>query len=135
MIRTLWLAAGTSAAALILAVAIFALMTVSGLAAGCPHGTQLASWYGRESCHRTPCRTADGTRFDGSQMVAASLSLPLGSTVLVRNVQNGRIVQVRVADRGPAPWTGRVLDLSRAAAAKLGMIGAGTACVSIDRLG
>lgn len=61
---------------------------------------------------------------------AAHLSLPMGTRILVTNLSNRRSVMVRIADRGPEAWTGRVLDLSRTAAYSLGMIRAGVAPVT-----
>jgi rare lipoprotein A len=77
-----------------------------------------ASWYGREFHGR---RTASGVRFNMHDYVAAHRTLPLGTLLLVRNLKNGRTVKVKVVDRGPYV-RGRHLDLSYAAARKLGMI-------------
>lgn len=98
----------------------------------CPGGQMLASHYGAESCLHHPCATADGTPFDGRQMVAASRTLPFGTRLRV--TLGDRSVVVRIADRGPAVWTGRDLDLSTAAAERLHMVGVGVACVSVERL-
>jgi len=83
-----------------------------------------ASWYqyGR--------RTANGERFNPDGLTAAHRTLPFGTRLVVRNRRNGRSVVVRVNDRGPF-IRGRVLDVSRGAARKLGMIGTGTAPVDI----
>ena len=54
--------------------------------------------------------------------------------VRVTNLRNGRAVIVRVNDRGPASWTGKCIDLSRGAGRVLGMLAAGTAPVTIERL-
>jgi rare lipoprotein A len=64
------------------------------------------------------------------RLTAAHPALPLGTKVLVTNLQNGRSVQVRVNDRGPTV-AGRIIDLSYAAAQRLGAIGAGTIPVSV----
>jgi rare lipoprotein A len=64
-------------------------------------------------------------------LTAAHRSLPLGTRVEVTNLNNGRTVQVRINDRGPYV-KGRVIDLSRAAARRLGMVAAGTTPVSIE---
>ncbi len=63
-------------------------------------------------------------------LTAAHPALPLGTKVLVTNLQNGRSVEVRVNDRGPTV-SGRIIDLSYAAARRLGAIAAGTIPVSI----
>ena len=86
-----------------------------------------ASWYGSESGNRT----ANGEPFDGRSMTAAHRTLPFGTKLRV--TYQGRSVVVRVNDRGP--WIkGRDLDLSTAAAKKLGMIRAGVAWVCIEKL-
>jgi len=81
------------------------------------------SWHGR--------RTASGERFDMHELTAAHRTLPFGTRVRVTNLNNGREVIVRINDRGP--WKKkRVIDVSYAAARKLGMIGPGTAKVRLD---
>lgn len=80
-----------------------------------------ASWYGRQH-HGKP--TASGETYDMHKLTAAHPTLPLGTRILVTNLDNGRTVEVRVNDRGPFV-SGRVLDLSYAAARKLGAIGDG----------
>ena len=94
------------------------------------HQTGVASYYGRECKGR---RTANGERFDPNQLTAAHRSLPFGTRVKVTNLDNGRHVVVRINDRGPYA-KGRVLDLSRAAARKLGYVHEGTAHVRIEVL-
>nr|WP_173024841.1 septal ring lytic transglycosylase RlpA family protein [Acidovorax sp. SRB_14] len=81
-----------------------------------------ASWYGA-SLHRR--RTASGERFDMHAFTAAHPSLPFGTQVCVRSLVNGKVVQVRINDRGPHT-AGRIIDLSRAAARALDMLGRGT---------
>jgi rare lipoprotein A len=83
-----------------------------------------ASWYALYS------RTASGEIMNPSAMTAAHRSLPFGTKVLVENLSNGRSVVVRINDRGPFVG-GRVIDLSKAAAAHIGMVGSGTAKVRI----
>jgi peptidoglycan lytic transglycosylase len=90
----------------------------------------VASWYGAPFDGR---RAADGEIFDMNMLVAAHRTLPFGSILRVTNLNNGRDVDVRVIDRGPFVG-GRILDLSRAAAASLDMIGSGTAPVRIELL-
>ena len=80
-----------------------------------------ASWYG-DPYHGRP--TASGEIYDMRQLTAAHRTLPLGTRALVTHLGNGRTVEVRINDRGPFVW-GRILDLSRAAAERLGGLGAG----------
>ena len=90
----------------------------------------LASWYGRERHGR---RTASGEIFDSNQLVAAHRTAPFGTYVLVTNLTNGRTVQVRINDRGPAV-VGRVIDLSYAAARQLNMVQVGVTRVKVEFL-
>jgi rare lipoprotein A (peptidoglycan hydrolase) len=89
--------------------------------------TGVASWYGKPFHGRT---TASGERYNMNKMTAAHKTLPFGVTVKVTNLDNGRSVKVRITDRGPFV-KGRIIDLSRAAAKKLDMVGPGTARVRI----
>lgn len=84
-----------------------------------------ASFYGNES----GSRTASGQRFDQNAMTAAHRSLPFGTRLRVTH--GSRSVVVTINDRGPF-IKGRVLDLSRGAAAALGMLGAGVAPVTAE---
>lgn len=77
--------------------------------------------------------TASGEAFDQHEMTAAHRRLPFGTRVRVTNVANGKSVAVRINDRGPFV-SGRVIDVSRAAATKLGIIHAGLAQVTIEVL-
>jgi rare lipoprotein A len=77
-------------------------------------------------------RTASGERTGPNGLTAAHRTLPFGTTVRVTNHRNGKVVVVRITDRGPFN-RGRIIDLSRAAARELDMISAGTAMVSIER--
>ena len=86
-----------------------------------------ASWYGTKFHGR---RTSSGEPYDMYAMTAAHKSLPLPSYVEVTNLANGRKVIVRVNDRGPF-HDGRIIDMSYAAAVKLGMLGKGTAHVEV----
>jgi rare lipoprotein A len=114
-------------AALIIVFAAFWL--TPGVAIGCDRVT-IASYYGTES----GSRTATGEHFDGSSLTAAMPSRAhLGETWRVSYA--GRSVVVRVNDLGPAAWTGRGIDLSRAAAASIGLIRAGTGRVCLERVG
>ena len=91
----------------------------------------VASWYG-PGFHGN--RTANGEIYDQYELTAAHPSLPLGTRVMVTNLENGRAVQVRVNDRGPFV-DGRAIDLSYAAARTIGMVGPGTVRVRIEVLG
>ncbi len=91
----------------------------------------IASWYGREHHGR---RTASGERFDMSALTAAHPAMPFGTRVRVTHLASGRSVIVRINDRGPFRG-GRILDLSRAAAERLGMIATGTARVRVEVVG
>jgi len=77
----------------------------------------VASWYGPYFQGK---RTASGRRFDMRKMTAAHRSLPLGTKVRVTNLENGRSVEVTIDDRGPYVRR-RLIDLSKAAARKLGI--------------
>ncbi|HYF60727.1 MAG TPA: septal ring lytic transglycosylase RlpA family protein [Burkholderiaceae bacterium] len=88
----------------------------------------VASWYGRKF-HGRP--TSSGERYDMYGMTAAHPTLPIPSYVRVTNVRNGRSVVVRVNDRGPFLHR-RVIDLSYAAAWKLGFAEAGSAQVEVE---
>jgi rare lipoprotein A len=80
-----------------------------------------ASWYGPGFHGR---RTASGERFDMHALTAAHRTLPFGTLVRVHSLVNGREVDVRITDRGPFSRS-RVIDVSRAAAQELGMLGLG----------
>lgn len=88
-----------------------------------------ASWYGTESGNRT----ANGEPFTGKSLTAAHRSLPFGTRLKV--TYKGKSVVVRINDRGPAKWTGRFLDLSKAAASQLGLIPRGHDYVCAEVLG
>ena len=89
-----------------------------------------ASWYGKQF-HGN--RTANGETYDMFAMTAAHPTLPLPSYVRVTSVRNGRSVILRVNDRGPF-HDGRVIDLSYAAAMKLGIAATGTGEVEVERI-
>ncbi|MGE5559595.1 MAG: septal ring lytic transglycosylase RlpA family protein [Chloroflexota bacterium] len=89
-----------------------------------------ASWYGPGFHGRT---TASGEQYDMHGYTAAHKSLPFGTQLLVTSIDTGLSVIVRVNDRGPFV-PGRELDLSRAAAAAIGMIGSGVSRVRIDHI-
>jgi rare lipoprotein A (peptidoglycan hydrolase) len=89
-----------------------------------------SSWYGPGYTGR---RTASGERFNPHSETAASKTLPLGSRARVTNPQNGKSTDVTITDRGPAV-RGRDLDLSPAAAQKLGLTKKGVAPVAVSPL-
>ena len=90
----------------------------------------VASWYGKKFHGK---RTSSGESYDMYAMTAAHKTLPLPSYVRVRNLRNGRSVIVRVNDRGPFLHN-RLIDLSYAAAGKLGVIGTGTGIVEVSAI-
>ena len=91
----------------------------------------VASWYG-ESFHGK--QAANGELFDMEALTAAHRTLPLGSVVRVVNLANGKYLHVRITDRGPYV-NNRILDLSRGAAARLGMMEEGLSHVRIQLVG
>jgi rare lipoprotein A len=97
-----------------------------------PHaaGAQVAS-HGLASFYSEGQETANGEKFDPNEMTAAHPNLPFGTRVRVTNVANGRSVTVRINDRGPFV-TGRAVDVSYAAAERIGMIKQGVAKVKLD---
>lgn len=90
----------------------------------------IASWYGRKFHGR---RTSSGEPYDMYTMTAAHKTLPLPTYARVTNLENGRSVVLRVNDRGPF-HTNRIIDLSYAAAWKLGILAKGTGYVEIEAL-
>lgn len=101
-----------------------AALWLSLLAVGQVHGESgIAAFYDAG-------RTASGEVSQPTDLTAAHRTLPFGSKVRVTNLTNGRSVLVRINDRGPY-GRGRIIDVSRAAATELHIIGGGTAHVSI----
>ncbi len=90
-----------------------------------------ASWYGKKFHGR---KTANGETYNMYAVSGAHKTLPLGTYVRVHNLENRQKLDVRINDRGPFV-RGRIIDLSYAAAKKLGIIGPGTASVEIVALG
>jgi|SRR5579883_2961722 len=88
----------------------------------------LATWYGSQFAGR---RTANGERFDPSKLTAAHRTLRFDTWVEVTRVDTGQSVRVRITDRGPFGHKDRIIDLSRAAAEKLGMLRAGVVKVKL----
>ena len=95
---------------------------------GCYSEEGIASWYGPDFDGK---RTSSGETYDMNQLSAAHKTLPIPSWVLVTNLENNKQMTVRVNDRGPF-HSGRIIDLSKAAAAHLGVIEKGTARVKVE---
>ncbi len=110
----------------VVASAVFCLSSTASDAAGRDR-SGVASWYGEWHDGR---RTSSGAVFDQNAMTAASPSIPLGSRVRVTLHRTGRSVVVLVNDR-QSPRGGRILDLSRGAAQRIGMIGMGRGVVTV----
>jgi rare lipoprotein A len=88
-----------------------------------------ASWYGKQHQGR---KTASGERFSREQLTAAHRSLPLGTKVKVTNLRTGQHVVVRINDRGPyGSGKHRLIDLSEAAARRIGLMPRGMERVQI----
>jgi rare lipoprotein A len=92
-----------------------------------PQVVGMASWYGPGFHGR---HNAEGGIYDQEDLTAASIEFPIGSHVMVTNLDNGRSVEVTITDRGPF-MKGRKIDLSHKAARMIGMIDPGTARVRI----
>ena len=91
----------------------------------------VASWYGPDFHGKT---TSSGEIYDMYQLTCAHNTLPLGTTVMVTNLENGRSLELKVNDRGPFVKE-RIIDLSYAAAQMLGMWEKGTAFVKVEVIG
>ncbi|HIJ56978.1 MAG TPA: septal ring lytic transglycosylase RlpA family protein [Deltaproteobacteria bacterium] len=91
----------------------------------------IASWYGKDFHGK---KTSNGEVYDMNAMTAAHKTLPLGTHVRVRHLENNREIEVRINDRGPFV-RGRVIDLTYTGANKLGIVGPGTAPVEVVALG
>jgi rare lipoprotein A len=98
---------------------------------GGPAETGLASWYGYPYHGRF---AASGELFNMEELTAAHPSLPFNTMVRVVNLMNDSSVEVRITDRGPFV-EGRIIDLSRAAAQKIGLVERGTAQVRVEVMG
>jgi rare lipoprotein A len=92
--------------------------------------TGTASWYGTKYHGK---RSSNGEIYNKNKMTAAHPSLPFGTEVKVTNLSNNQVVVVRITDRGPFSKH-RIIDLSEAAARKIGMIRSGTAKVTMEIL-
>ena len=90
--------------------------------------TGMASFYSESYNGK---KTANGEIYNSSDMTAAHKKLPFGTKVKVTNLSNGKTVKVRINDRGPF-ISGRIIDLTRAAAKKIDMINQGVTTVKIS---
>jgi rare lipoprotein A len=90
----------------------------------------IASWYGHPYHGRA---SASGEIYDMEQMTAAHRTLPFGAQIRVHNLTNEKTVEVRINDRGPF-IDGRIIDLSRAAARSIDMLGPGVARVRLEMI-
>jgi rare lipoprotein A len=88
----------------------------------------IASWYGPTFHGKS---TANGEIYDQNELTAAHKTLPFNTVVVVTNLENGKTVTVRINDRGPYAHN-RIIDLSRAAAERIDMIGPGTVQVRLE---
>jgi rare lipoprotein A len=93
-----------------------------------PYQTGLATWYGAALAGR---KTASGERFDPGAHTAAHKTLPMNTWVEVRRVDTGRVVRVRINDRGPHGDPQRIIDVSRRAAEELDLVREGVARVEL----
>ena len=119
-------------ALVVLVLGISACSGSSGFKTVEPGSTQrgIASWYGPGFHGKL---TANGEVYDMDQVSAAHKTLPFETVVRVQNLDNGQHLDVRINDRGPFV-RGRIIDLSREAARRIGMIGSGTARVELEIL-
>jgi rare lipoprotein A len=109
---------------------VIMLLAASALSAE-PEMDGIASWYGGKFHGRL---TSSGEVFDTNEMTAAHRTLPFGTIVRVTNLDNGKTAMVKINDRGPFV-DGRIIDLSRAAAEQIDMLGTGIAPVMLDIVG
>ena|SRR5208337_2600005 len=92
-------------------------------------GRVMASYYGRGAGEKLSRYTSDGEVFDPYSLTAAHRTLPFGTRVRV--TYGDRSVVVRIADRGPAAWTGRAIDITYGAALRLGLVARGVGLVTL----
>lgn len=93
-----------------------------------PGQVGMATWYGKEFAGK---KTSSGEPFDPNAMTAAHRKLPFGTWVEVRRPDTGTSVRVRITDRGPWGHEDRIIDLSRAAAERIGLVKEGLVKVEI----
>lgn len=99
-------------------------LVLLGMAPASASETGKASWY------KSGFKTANGEYFKPNGLTAAHRTLPFGTRVRVKNLRNGKSVVVRINDRGPFHKS-RIIDVSKGAARKIGLIRAGVTKVSI----
>lgn len=104
--------------------------TAAASVAAVPFELGMASFFAAEMAGR---RTANGETCDPATLTAAHRTLPFGTKLRVTNPANGKSVIVRINDRGPFA-RGRVVDLSKAAAAEIGLVQRGHGRVELHRL-
>lgn len=114
---------------------IVGVYTILGLLSGAPQADPwysekgLASHYGKEFQGK---KTASGERFSPTDMTAAHRKLPLGTKVMVENMETCEKIEVKITDRGPyADPKRRIIDLSRAAANSIGLVEQGVGSVRV----
>lgn len=115
----------------------FLLATGLGLLAGCASSSGTFTQSGKASFYADKFNgreTASGTTYRPNKLTAAHNTLPFGTVVRVTNPRNNRSVKVTVTDRGPHA-KGRVIDLSKKAARKIGIVDAGVAPVELKVVG
>jgi rare lipoprotein A len=95
------------------------------------HTDGLASWYGHEIGGN---KTANGERWNPHGFTCATWAYPFGTWLRVRCIKTGKVVLVRVNDRGPNRKLHRILDVSQGAAAQLGILKIGVAKVKIEEV-
>lgn len=122
---------GINTAALLLTAVMFAICGSDLHAQAGFSQTGVASFYGKKFHGR---KTANGERFSMWAMTAAHKTIPFNTKVRVTNLDNGKSIIVRINDFGPH-LKGRIIDLSRGAAARIGMIKSGTAKVKVEVVG
>ena len=84
----------------------------------------LASYYTERSSGTIQ---ANGKRFNEDALTAAHRTLKFGTILIIENLDNGKLSPIQIQDRGPAEWTGRMLDVSLAVAKRLGIVHQGIA--------
>lgn len=111
--------------------AVLTLVTSIGLSGAASASTTTFQQCGKASWYKLRGMTASGEQADPSQLTAAHRTLPFGSLVEVTNLSNGKTVTVRINDRGPYS-KGRVIDVTLAAAKKLGFVNKGVTRVRVS---
>jgi peptidoglycan lytic transglycosylase len=109
----------------------FTLLAVLCLAGTASASTDTFQQCGKASWYKLRGMTASGEKADPNQLTAAHRTLPFGSLVDVTNLSNGKTVTVRINDRGPYS-KGRVIDVTLAAAKKLGFVNKGVTRVRVS---